>query len=232
VKIGSWLAARAEKAEAACRMDMMALFDRNPDARVLDLGCADGTITVAFSQRIGSARIQGIEAVAENIAAAQSKGIDARPGDLNRKLPFEDAGFDVIIASHVIEHLSDTDNFVREVYRVLKPGGYVVLATPNLAAWLNVLFLVLGRQPTIAEVSDDALVGTWSPRGGCVSRVGPAHRRVFTMGAARGLLEYYGFKIERAAGSGYLLLPARVAAIMTRLDSRHATNIIVKARKG
>lgn len=232
MKFGDCLAAQADKSEVECRSAILRYFDEDTNARILDLGCADGTFTLTALAKIRSKRVCAIEVVEKNIVAAKAKGIDAQPGDLNRKLPFENEGFDVIIASHVIEHLSDTDSFIKEVYRNLKPGGYVVMATPNLAAWLNVFFLLLGKQPTIAEVSDEVLVGTWSSRGGCVGRVGPAHRRVFTKGALVGLLEHYDFKIEKVAGSGYAMLPIPVARIMSRLDARHATNIIIKARKG
>ncbi|MDO9333401.1 MAG: hypothetical protein Q7T57_02625, partial [Dehalococcoidales bacterium] len=91
--------------------------------------------------------------------------------------------------------------------------------------------LLFGKQPTIAEVSDYALVGTWSPRGEKVDRAGPAHRRIFTMGALKGLLEYYGFAIERAVGAGYFPLSGLPGKVMSRLDKWHATNIVVKVRK-
>ena len=46
-------------------------------------------------------------------------------------LPFGDATFDCVVSAHVIEHVWDADAFVREVYRVLKPGGRFVVSTPN-----------------------------------------------------------------------------------------------------
>ena len=110
-------------------------------------------------------------------------GIEA---DLNGVLPLSDESVDVVIASHVIEHINDTDMFVKEMYRVLRGGGYALVATPNLAAWYNVLFLILGQQPPSTCVSDVAPLGLMSRRvwaGRYTTRVGHQgsnqHRRVF-----------------------------------------------------
>lgn len=230
-RIYDWLARQAEKSELECRMVELSLLEKNPEAKLLDVGCGDGEFTLRAAERIGTAEIHGIEIVEEDINKSKTNGIDIRQGDLNQRLPFEDESFDVIIASHIIEHLTNTDIFVKEIHRVLKVGGYSVIATPNLAALLHILFLLLGKQPTIAEVSDEALVGTWSSRGNCVDRIGPAHRRIFTPGALKGLLEYYGFKVETVVGTGFFPLPNPLARIMAHIDKRHATNIVIKARK-
>ena len=55
--------------------------------------------------------------------------------------------------SELIEHLVDTDSALDEAWRVLKPGGWLLLSTPNLAAWYNRGLLALGVQPVFSEVS-------------------------------------------------------------------------------
>lgn len=53
--------------------------------------------------------------------------------DLNEKpLPYADASFDIVTATEVIEHLQDFRRVVREIHRVLKPGGICILSTPNI----------------------------------------------------------------------------------------------------
>ncbi len=69
------------------------------------------------------------------------------------------------------------------------------------------------------------------PRGELVARDGPAHRRVFTRGALTGIMEYYGFRVESVIMAGFSPLPPRLARLACALDRKHATNIIVKARK-
>lgn len=223
---------RADAIEAHCREVILSLLERDPTAQLLDLGCADGTFTSRVAKRIGTAGVCGIDAVQENIASAKARGIDAHLADLDQGIPFEDEVFDVICASHVIEHVCDTDLVVRETYRLLRSGGYLVIATPNLAAAHNILLLIFGKQPTIAEVSDVALVGTVSPRGNCVARVGPSHRRIFTFPALKGLLEYYGYGVEKTVGAGYFPFPAILSRGMCLVDRVHSTNIVLKARKG
>ena len=61
--------------------------------------------------------------------------------------------------SEVIEHLVDTDSAMEEVNRVLKPGGSLLLSTPNLAAWYNRGLLALGIQPVFSEVSLRSVFG-------------------------------------------------------------------------
>jgi SAM-dependent methyltransferase len=221
----------AEKTEADCRVDMLPLFERNPAAKLLDIGCADGTITMRVARRIGTRDVVGLDIVPANMRAARARGIEPVGADLDSYFPFRDGAFDVICASHCIEHVKHTDLMITESYRVLKPGGYLVIATPNLAAWHHIAFLLLGKQPTIAEVSDEALVGTLSPRGNRVGRLGPAHRRIFTPGALKGLCEYHGFTVDRVLGSGFFPFRGRAAKALMTLDNRHFTNMIVRARK-
>jgi hypothetical protein len=80
-------------------------------------------------------------------------------------------------AAQVIEHLSNTDLFIKEIFRVLKAGGYTVIATSNLAAYYNILYLLIGKQPYVAMVSDEVLAGSWIParQVGLPGDHGPAH---------------------------------------------------------
>lgn len=221
----------ALKSERECRQAELLLLEKNQDAEFLDLGCADGLVTLEAANIIGTDRLFGVDIVTDDANKAAERGITIHQGNLNLGIPYEDNRFDIVLASHVIEHLSDTDIFVREAFRVLKPGGYFLVATPNLASWTNIMYLILGKQPPTSEVSDTALVGTWSPRGNDVDREGPAHRRIFTAGALKGLLGYYGFRVERTVHSGYFPLTSYPARFMEFVCRWHTTNSIVKARK-
>lgn len=52
--------------------------------------------------------------------------------NINKHLPYQDSTFDIVTATEVIEHLEDVRAVLREIYRVLKPGGVCVLSTPNI----------------------------------------------------------------------------------------------------
>jgi SAM-dependent methyltransferase len=213
------------------RKAVLSLLERNPSARLLDLGCADGEFTIELAAKIGAKSLYGIDVSDQSIARARTKGVDGIKADLNRPLPFEDATFDVIHASHVIEHLCDTDLFLREVHRLLETNGYFVISTCNLAAMHNILFLLLGKQPPAAHVSDEFDLLQQTPAAPPPT-TGPRHRRVFTLDGLERLLEHLGFDIEKEIGSGFYPLPAPLCRLVCLVDRRHSAYITLKARKG
>lgn len=210
--------------------NILALVEENPDAHFVDLGCAGGAWTEECARRIGTSHVYGVEIVDDWLREATKKGITVRPADLNEKIPFDDQFFDCVHSNQVIEHLAETDRFLAEHNRVLKPGGYLVMSTENASSWHNIGALMMGWQMfSLTNISSRAGVGNpfalW--RGREDSRKSMQHMRIF---AYRGLIEYiecFGFKVERVMGSGYYPLPWWVG----RCDPRHSHYIVVKARK-
>src|SRR3954465_11188806 len=74
--------------------------------------------------------------------------------DANQRLPFDDAAFDLIWCSEVIEHLADPAFALSELRRVTKPGGLLLLTTPNSYAWLFRLIAVFGLTPQRIQRKD------------------------------------------------------------------------------
>ncbi|HVA79135.1 MAG TPA: class I SAM-dependent methyltransferase [Candidatus Binataceae bacterium] len=89
--------------------------------RALDISAGDGLSTGMLAKRGWS------------VVATERR--TSRPGwvaaDLNADLPFRDAEFDLVLMLEVIEHLPDIPHALREVARLLKPGGTAILTTPN-----------------------------------------------------------------------------------------------------
>src|SRR5262245_36172751 len=101
-----------------------------PQARMLDLGCGDGQWTLEIARRVGTTDIHGVEILERRAAEARKRGVAAVVADLSEPLyAFEDASFDVVHSNQVIEHIRDTDGFTREIRRLLRPDGYVLLST-------------------------------------------------------------------------------------------------------
>jgi 2-polyprenyl-3-methyl-5-hydroxy-6-metoxy-1,4-benzoquinol methylase len=73
-------------------------------------------------------------------------------------LPFADASFATVVAAEVIEHVFDTQSAINELARVLKPGGWLAITTPNLVALSGRAQLLFGRSPHNVEF--DASPGT------------------------------------------------------------------------
>ncbi len=108
--------------------------------RILDAGTGHG----ALAQRLHE---QGFQVAACDLFPERFRyaPVEFRQADLTQHLPYADASFDVVIAIEVMEHLLDHLTFVRECHRVLKPGGRLVISTPNvLSLKSRVRFLFSG----------------------------------------------------------------------------------------
>ena len=74
--------------------------------------------------------------------------------DANKRLPFDDGAFDLIWCSEVIEHLEDPAFAMSELRRVTKPGGLLLLTTPNSYAWLFRFIALFGLTPQRIQRKD------------------------------------------------------------------------------
>ncbi|NEA03317.1 class I SAM-dependent methyltransferase, partial [Streptomyces sp. SID10116] len=121
-------------------------------------------------------------------------------------LPFADGAADAVLFSEVVEHLVDPDSALDELRRVLRPGGHLMLSTPNLAAWYNRGLLLAGVQPVFSEVS---LRGIHGRPGKEV--VG--HLRLYTARALREFVAASGFEIVRLSGAPFHGVPRPLRAL-------------------
>lgn len=99
--------------------------------RALDIGCGNGKFLLKL-QALGW-QVQGVEFNAGAVAVCRESGLDVVHGDL-LSAHFPAAGFDMVSARHLIEHLPEPGGFMAEVARVLKPGGYLYIRTPSSKA--------------------------------------------------------------------------------------------------
>jgi len=224
------LYARAEKLNVENMRAQLATA--SPLRDVVDLGCGDGRVTSEITAGLGIASVRAVEGYAPYREAAAALGIDAVDADLERTLPFADASFDAVVSNQVIEHLADTDRFVTEIGRILRPGGLAVVSTENMASWHNVGALLAGFQPFSSSNYSRARYPLGNPFAlhtgmGTTLPDGMLHRRIFTTRALRELFEAHGFTVVDVRGSGYHPLPAAVG----RLDPTHAHFITIAARK-
>ncbi|WP_165106533.1 class I SAM-dependent methyltransferase [Limisphaera ngatamarikiensis] len=129
----------------ADELDAAAMYLSAPagPARLLDVGCGSG-VHLARMQQLGWT-VEGVEVDAEAVEAARARGIPVRLGTLESQ-GYPDGWFDAVYSAHVLEHVHDPLGLLRECARVLKPGGRLVLLTPNVeslghrrfgSAWLN-----------------------------------------------------------------------------------------------
>jgi methionine biosynthesis protein MetW len=206
------------------------LLEPRPGGTMLDCGCGDGSFTAELAARSQVATVHGIEAVDARVRAAEARGIIVAQVDLNARFPYDDGAFDIVHANQLIEHLHFTDGFLREIRRVVKPNGLVVLSTNNLASWHNVVSLVLGMQPPPCNVSSEVVIGNrFDPlRGNAIPNREDSHLRIFSFRALKELCEHHGFRTLDLRTAGYYPLPVSLAKIATRLDRWHGAFLIIK----
>jgi ubiquinone/menaquinone biosynthesis C-methylase UbiE len=95
----------------------------------LDIGAGRGELIKLFHDRFGT--VSRACDYTNELMKLQNQKVDI--ADLNSQpLPYPDASFDIVTATEVIEHLADFRRVLREIHRVLRPGGVCILSTPNI----------------------------------------------------------------------------------------------------
>ncbi len=128
------------------RHDFSIIIDAIPEnSRVLDLGCADGTL-LSYLKQEKNCYVHGLELRLENINNCIKKGIPVIQADLNDGLgSFADNSFDFVIVSETLQVLRNPDNLLKEVVRVGKTG---IVNLINIGFWFDRFQLFFtGRMP-------------------------------------------------------------------------------------
>lgn len=140
----------------------LALPERS--ARILDVGCGTGG-NLELLSRFGD--VEGVDISEEALAFCRTRGLAKVRRGAAERLPYEDRSFDLVTALDVVEHLDDDLAGLREMRRVLRPGGRVLLFVPAF------MFL-WGVQDDVSH-----------------------HRRRYRLPQLRSVVEAAGFEVER-----------------------------------
>ncbi len=175
--------------------------DRRP--RILDVGCGTGANLLMLSQ-YGDA--EGVDISNDALAFCRERGLDQVKLGAGEKLPYDDGTFDLVTAFDVVEHMDDDLAGLREMRRVLRPGGRVLLFVPAF------MFL-WGLQDDVSN-----------------------HRRRYRMPELTRVLEQAGFEIERTTYANITfflpILLVRQLMRVTGLKAESENNINVPALNG
>ena len=143
--------------------------------RLLDVGYAKGSFADSLVQR-------GWDCTALDVNNRHHDRIKTIQCDLNEGFPVEAASFDVVTAGEIIEHVIDESAFLQECRRVLKPGGRLIVTTPNLSFLANRFLVLFGRMPRFVYEpyhyhchTMDTLVEVLTRNGFIVERVIASH---------------------------------------------------------
>jgi SAM-dependent methyltransferase len=133
--------------------------------RVLDAGCGTGDIGVRIAAEPG-VEVVAVDTSPRMVQIARERGLRASVADV-QQLPFEDGEFDCVLAAWVIYHVQDRAAAIRELARVLRPGGRLVavtLAAENLAAVWELIGAPWEREITFDRENGAAQLEPWFDR--------------------------------------------------------------------
>jgi SAM-dependent methyltransferase len=156
------------------------------DSAVLDLGCGRGGVVELLWRDVRLAA--GLDPDAPSLSEHRASGMPILRG-VGEHLPFVDKSFDLIVSLWVLEHLRDPAGVLREVHRVLKPGGHFVFVTPNMRNPLMIANRIGKALPSLQR----RLVPKVYGRG--EADTFPVQYRANTVGAIRAHAEASGLKV-------------------------------------
>src|SRR5678816_2484856 len=178
---------------------------RVPDrrARILDVGCGTGANLLMLSQ-FGDA--EGVDISEDALAFCRERGLEKVELGAGEELPYDDGTFDLVTALDVVEHMDNVLAGLKEMRRVLRPGGRVLLFVPTF------MFL-WGLQDDVSH-----------------------HRRRYRMPELGRVLEQAGFEIERTTYANITffmpILAMRKLMRLTGIKAESENNINVSAFNG
>jgi 2-polyprenyl-3-methyl-5-hydroxy-6-metoxy-1,4-benzoquinol methylase len=165
--------------------------------RILDLGCGSGALGYEI-KTAHPCHVTGVTFSKEEAAIACKRLDEVRTQDLNAFSADGFDSFDCVICSHVLEHLHDPESVLREIHKLLRPDGVLIIALPNVLFWKQRLQFLRGRFRYT--------------EGGLMDRT---HARFFDWESANNMLRNAGFAILESAADGnlplsrFLLRPGR-----------------------
>jgi len=179
--------------------------------RILDVGCASGTFGARIKERDNW--VGGIELSRIAVGEAKERLDVVWSFDIENEWPSElqNKDMDLVIASEVLEHVFDPVAVLRSVHAALKPGGAVIVTTPNFMTWTNRLKFLFGRFRYEEQGMFDF-----------------GHIRWFTHAYLKEVLAETGFRVTHER---HIIFPGKLTRILRRWPPLFAWQFIVKATK-
>jgi SAM-dependent methyltransferase len=193
-----------------------------PYENFLDIGCWDGSTTLDFISQTEIKNLHGVEPVKEIIEEAINKGIKIKSFFVDRDCwDYEDNYFDCIHSSEVIEHISNVDFFIENCHKKLKPGGYLITTTNNLASLHNMFSLIMGWAPMDLTNASVKSLSIGNPLSIHKNEKFPeiystwVHKCIYTPYWLKAWMEIYDFEFVELVGSGLYPFPPQLGSMFT-----------------
>lgn len=216
-----------------------------PDAQLLDCGAGSGWYFTKISERTGMRPEQyfGLEWNQQRVDQGKSRGLNIEKADLNQRIFFESGRFDIVIGLSVLEHLLNGCRWIRECQRVLKPGGHLIILTPNISTYFTAALLLAGKMPSTGPHPDSNLLINSSGltsigkhmegKDPDVEDDTPIHRHlvVFSYRELERLLKALQFNDVAGRGFGVYPFPNFLQPWLEKIDKIHAHQMVFSAVK-
>lgn len=213
----------------------------SPTWRVLDCGAGSGHEFRMLNEivRLEPGNYRGLEWNAGEVEKGLQHGLDVAQADLNVRLPFDDEQFDCVFGFSVLEHLLNGCAFIRDAKRVLKPGGRLVILTPNISTYFTIGLLFLGRMPSTGPHPDsnmllaNEMAFDVHDRHVEVEGDTPTNRHlvVFSYRTLSEYLRQLGFKTVTGRAFGLYPFPNITQPVLERIDPWHCHQMVFTAEK-
>ncbi|WNM64077.1 class I SAM-dependent methyltransferase [Candidatus Nitrospira neomarina] len=185
VSLGSW---------PKNRLEAITAIEGKGEA-ILDIGCGSGYLLYQFRHRFN--KLIGLEYSQHRLAHAEINladfcflPIQGTAEDLSQ---LASNSIDRVVSADTIEHIPDVYKAAEEMHRVLRPGGLLVINTPNIAFLKKRVLLMAGRFPSTSQMNEGL---------GSDILFDGGHFHYFTFRSLRLLLEKFGFKMVKKVGYG------------------------------
>jgi len=223
-----------EKNLEASRQRALSLLPRlDVEDILVDAGCNTGEMSIRAIRATGAGSAIGLEIDPGAASKANGDLVRVIVSDLDSAVPLATESVKAVFAHHVFAHLTSHDTFIREVWRILIPGGSCVVSTENLSAWHNIFALSMGFQDFSHNPSSVWYLGNpLSPH--YRQRTPPSfstHYKVFTPRSLREIFVAYGFKVDKWIGTGFYPAPRPVSKLLESIDPWHAQFLTIRAVK-
>ena len=165
---------------------ILGLLDRflpsDPQRLVLDIGCGAGNMAHHLAHY---GRVTGVDPNPKPLRVAQARGLDVREGSADA-LPFAEASFGLVALLDTVEHVPNEAGVFAECFRVLRPGGHLLITVP-------------------------ALMALWSQND-----VLNAHQRRYTAAELASKLQQQGFQVLHKSYNNFFIFPLAAGLILLR----------------
>lgn len=218
------------------------IYALNSGGELLECGCSNGGYYNRLQESINLSKdnYYGIEWHRASVSAASSKGLNVVQADLNSFLPYKNDTFECVAGLSVLEHLLYGCQWIRESYRVLRPGGKLILLTPNISTFFTIWLLLNGKMPSSGPYPDSKIL-IMDQSGAQLSGIEnldvedkkPMHRHlvVFSFRALKRYLQLLGFDEVRGYGFGLYPFPNFMQIPLEKLDPYHCHQMVFVAKK-